>query len=454
MMHAARLTSHRLPQLDAAMHTGSPYVAYAYSYPHKTAYRRLRPAHRLDQVWAREKRDALFLYLHVPFCEMRCGFCNLFTTANPREALTRAYVAALQRQARSVREALGDGIHVARTAIGGGTPTFLSASELERLLRVCSETFDVRPGSIPMSVETSPRTADLDRLKALNDFGVDRISIGIQSFVDAEVAAAARAQTSTGVHAALERIRSIGFPTLNLDLIYGLPGQSVQSWLISLQAALRWRPEEVYLYPLYVRPLTGLERRGCATHDGLRLDCYRAGRDYLLAEGYEQVSMRMFRRHDQRMASSDPVYCCQEDGMVGIGCGARSYTSGLHYSTDYAVGATGVREIINDYLHRTDEQFRYADYGCEVSAVEQRRRLIIKSLFRTAGLDRNAYHERFGDDPVDAFPELQPLIDEGYLIATAAHLIPTAAGLERSDALGPMLFSDCVKATMAEFDLR
>lgn len=449
--HAIR----RLPQVDATLATGSPYVTYAYSYPHKSAYRRLDPPRALRDVWAAEKKDALFLYLHVPFCEMRCGFCNLFTTANPKEVITRQYVAALERQAKIVRDALdGNAIRVARVAIGGGTPTYLPPAELERLLDVCRTQFGVMPGSVPMSVETSPRTAEPERLAVLKAFGVERISIGVQSFVDAEVAASARAQTAAWVDAALGRIRDAKFPVLNLDLIYGLPGQTVQSWLASLRIALQWRPEELYLYPLYVRPLTGLERRGCSAEDQLRLDCYRAGRDYLRGEGYEQISMRMFRRRDVTADSVDAIYCCQDDGMVGLGCGARSYTRALHYSTDYAVGATGVREIIDDYLHRDDAQFALVDHGCAVNDAERRRRWVIKSLFRNAGLDRKIYRAEFGNDVLTEFPELLPLVEHGYFKEASDRLLPTDSGLERSDALGALLFSDAVKATMAEFELR
>src|SRR5262249_36887626 len=108
-------------------------------------------------------------------------------------------------------------------------------------------------------------------------------------------AASARPQKTATVTAALEMIRAEGFPTLNVDLIYGLPGQTPSSWLYSLREALRWRPEELYLYPLYVRPLTGLGRSH-REWDDVRLACYRAGRDLLRERGYQQVSMRMFQK--------------------------------------------------------------------------------------------------------------------------------------------------------------
>src|SRR5262245_27508587 len=108
------------------------YAGYAYSYPHNTAYRPLNPPVLLRDLWANEARDALFLYLHVPFCEMRCGFCNLFTTVNADASLELAYLDTLERQARRVREALGEA-SFSRMAIGGGTPTYLDLDGLTRL---------------------------------------------------------------------------------------------------------------------------------------------------------------------------------------------------------------------------------------------------------------------------------------------------------------------------------
>ena len=253
----------------------APYVSYAYSYPHKTAYRPLDVPARLADAWANENKQSLFLYLHVPFCEMRCGFCNLFTTANPNEEMTTAYLEALKRQAVEVRRELGD-VRFARLAIGGGTPTFLQPSGLESLFDIASNIFDCEVDLIPASCETSPLTADESRLRVLRDRGIDRISIGVQSFAEAEVRAVGRSQRTSVVENALERIRKLGFPVLNLDLMYGLPGQTVESWLSSLEAALCFEPEELYLYPLYVRPLTGMSQHP-KEWDDIRLACYREG---------------------------------------------------------------------------------------------------------------------------------------------------------------------------------
>jgi oxygen-independent coproporphyrinogen-3 oxidase len=427
------------------------YAGYAYAYPHKTAYRPLQPPVALREVWADERREALFLYLHVPFCEMRCGFCNLFTLTRPKDNLADTFLAALRRQAVRVRAALGD-CRFARVAVGGGTPTFLDPGPLEQLFDVAEHTLGADLAAVPVAVETSLATAEPDKLGLLRDRGVKRVSIGVQSFLEAEVAAAGRPQKTADLETALERLRATGFATLNIDLIYGLPRQTVASWLTSVRAALRWRPEELYLYPLYVRPLTGL---GGSRHQGedLRLSCYREARALLQDTGYVQVSMRLFRaRHAP--VSDGPVYCCQEDGMVGVGCGARSYTRALHYATEYAVRAPGIRAILADYVARADETFDQADYGFRLGPEEQRRRYTIQSLLWGEGLTPAAYRARFGSEVFDDLPELGELEPLGLAFRDRERLRLTAAGLERSDTLGPWLYSEPVRERMGDYAWR
>jgi oxygen-independent coproporphyrinogen III oxidase len=428
----------------------SPYQAYVYAYPHKTAYRPF-PARTLSNIWAPEKRDAIFLYIHIPFCEMRCGFCNLFTTVNHNEEVAHQYVRAVQRQAHRVKTALPDA-QFTRFALGGGTPTQLAIADLEAILTVAETIMGADLKAIPMSVEVSPETATIEKLKLLRDRGCDRISIGVQSFIDAEVQATQRRQTCEQVLAALHRIREAGFPTLNLDLIYGLPGQTVDSWLHSIRTALQFHPEELYLYPLYVRPLTGLELSD-RQWDDIRLACYRAGRDLLLAAGYTQVSMRMFRAQSG-MAMSSPVYCCQSDGMVGLGCGARSYTRSLHYSNDYAVNAKTIRSILDDYIASDDLVFDVATYGFELNIDEQKRRFILLSLLSEDGLDCIAYRDRFGSDAMIDFPDLSLLRVWQMAEWQGSILRLTPLGLERSDAVGAGLFSDQVQRSMHEYTLK
>jgi oxygen-independent coproporphyrinogen-3 oxidase len=437
---------------------GEIYTAYSYSYPHKTAYRQFAQPLRLRDMWANEPKDNLFLYIHVPFCEMRCGFCNLFTTTNPGEELTTSYLSALRRQAEIVKDELGES-SFARMAVGGGTPTFFHASELEQLFDIACK-FGADSRKVPVSIEVSPATVDKEKLQLLYSRGIHRVSIGVQSFDDNEVRAAGRPQRVSDVHVALASIREFAFPVLNIDLIYGLPGQTDDSWLNSLRSAISYRPEEIYLYPLYVRPMTGLGKsriRGASERidDGLeqRLLLYRAGRDFLRANGYKQISMRMFQAQ-HCPANEGPLYCCQNDGMVGLGCGARSYTKELHYSSEYAVGNQQINEIIAAYVASDDERFRQTERGIRLSADEQQRRFVIQSLLQVDGLDTAAYTKRFGSNVLHDFPSLNWLVAEGLATVSGSTIQLSESGVEQSDKIGFDLYSAGVVDLMREYQIR
>ena len=297
-----------------------------------------------------------------------------------------------------------------------------------------------------------PETALPDRLAVVvGAGGADRISIGVQSFVDAECKAVNRPQQAADVHRALAAIRASGVAALNVDLMYGLPGQTAATWEYSLRSALEYRPEELYLYPLYVRPLTTLGRKGAEAVDAHRVALYEQGRALLAEAGYRQVSLRMFKRGDAS-ATPAPVYCCQADGMIGLGCGARSYTRGVHYSSEWAVGARGVRDIIDRWIVKPDDAFAVADYGFVLDAAEQRRRWLILSLLSDEGLDLATYRARFASDAAADFPELGAL-PPAHVVRTDAQLRLTPEGLAHADAIGPALFSADVRRRMAEYDL-
>lgn len=438
----------------------SPYQGYAYAYPHKTAYRRLDPPRALSDVWRDESRKSLFLYVHIPYCEMRCGFCNLFTHSQTRTGIPAemesAYIDGLTRHAEIVRGALQES-QFSGGAIGGGTPTFLTPPALEKVCGIFKSFF--KSGLAPsISVEASPFTATPERLAILRAHSVTRLSLGVQSFKTNEVAAAGRAQVGDELQRALRNIKDAGFPLLNIDLIYGLPEQTVETWLESVREALRWEPEELYLYPLYVRPLTGLGLRNesrtgdDAEWNALRLNCYRAARTLLQEHGYRAQSMRHFRRADLPAGNND--YCCQEDGTVALGCGGRSYTRALHYSNEYAVSGAGVREIVERFVNASESDLARISYGFELDDHEQRRRYVIKSLLRADGLHLKAYESFFGSDAIGDIPTLNELIELRLARVHGDALRPTELGLEYSDVVGPWLASAAVRERMQAYTLR
>jgi oxygen-independent coproporphyrinogen-3 oxidase len=419
---------------------------YAYSYPHKSSYGPLSPPVPIAAAWRYEDVTRLSLYVHIPFCEMRCGFCNLFTQSQPAEQVVEAYLATLARQMRVVHAAVPSA-SFSQFAMGGGTPTFLSPAQLETLLGEVELTFNQSLRRLTTSVEVSPATATKDRLEVLAGFGVERISLGVQSFEATETQQLGRPQKAHEVQEALYRIRSGGFPVLNIDLIYGDPRQTRESWLASLQQALRYRPEELYLYPLYIRPETGLARAGSLSFRH-RTDLYLAARDLLGEHGYDQASLRCFRLPPSGSPSS---YGCQRDGMIGLGCGARSYTQRLHYSTHFAVAQAGIRAILAGWIAQTDHDLSLATHGIWLSDEEQRRRFLLLSLLQAEGLAITEFQERFPSSTVEELPEVAGLLERGWLVRTEDRYVLTPRGLQYSDTVGPLLYSQPVRDRLRAF---
>ncbi len=191
--------------------------------------------------------------------------------------------------------------------------------------------------------------------------------------------------------------------------------------------------------------------------------------------GYDQHSMRMFRRPPNGTSpggSTAPdlvdttvteqtnsntkrdrrTYSCQLDGMVAIGCGGRSYTKTLHYSSEYAVGRRAVHAIIDSYMARESHSFRSAFYGVRLSEEEQRRRYLLMSLLQVAGVDVCDFENGFHVHPMNVCPEMTRLKELGWLEVVDERVRLTEQGLERSDEIGPFLFSQEVKAKMGEYE--
>lgn len=427
------------------------FEGYAYSYPHKHSYRKLESL-SLRQLWKDEKKDALFLYIHLPFCEMRCGFCNLFTIANPQENIVDSYLEALEVQARVIKEVI-DPKSFAQIAVGGGTPTFLELPQLEKLFSIMRY-LGAEPKEIPISFEMSPKTISPEKLQFLEQNGVDRVSIGIQSFLDDETKALGRPQKNREVEDALQLIRKYKFNTLNLDLIYGTFGQTMETWMYSLQEAINVKAEEIFLYPLYVRALTGITKLNQNTEDH-RIDLYLAAKAFLIKNGYEQISMRLFRLKTTGSAKPATHYSCQEDGMIGLGAGARSYTKQVHYSSEYAVARGNIKHIINAYIAKTESDFGAVDYGIELPFEEQKRRFVIKSILHATGLDMSRYKDLYGNDLLLDFPQLDLLIrDDLASIRENNRMKLTSKGTDYSDAIGPWLYSGFIKERIQTFELK
>ncbi|MDX1410581.1 MAG: radical SAM family heme chaperone HemW [Nitrospirales bacterium] len=204
----------------------------------------------------------LGLYIHVPFCRKRCHFCAFYLMVH-REELVRAFLLALEREIRLWGKELGT-VPVSTVYLGGGTPTTLSAKQLISILEVVSQNFPLSPQA-EISVEASPDTVGLPVLQELREAGVNRLSIGAQSFDESVWVHLGRSGNILATRTALEQARQVGFQNVSFDLMYGLPEQSPESWQQSLQEVIALNPTHVSCYALTVEEGTRFHR---AQHRG------------------------------------------------------------------------------------------------------------------------------------------------------------------------------------------
>ncbi len=198
------------------------------------------------------------LYLHVPFCQKRCTYCDFNTYAGQSERIPD-YVAALSREIAMLGASSPTKIPVHTLFFGGGTPSLLSAPHYETLLKTIAAAYDLQPG-LEASLEANPGTVTGPYLKSLRAAGFNRISFGMQTADPGELALLGRIHDFYDVIRAVQWARQAGFAQINLDLIFGLPFQSLETWQASLEAALRLNPEHLSLYALTVEHGTPLYR--------------------------------------------------------------------------------------------------------------------------------------------------------------------------------------------------
>ena len=255
----------------------------------------------------------LALYLHIPFCAVRCAYCD-FNTYAGLERLYEPYAAALIREIRRAGDERGRPA-VRTIFVGGGTPTVLPVALLADVLDACREAFDVASDA-ELTSEANPGTVDQAHFAALAGMGVNRLSMGVQSFDDAELAWLGRIHSTEEAVAAFHAARAAGFGNINLDFIFGLPGQDPAAWTRTLARAIDLAPEHLSLYSLTVEPGTPLfdqARRGAIAEpdDDLAADLYTLACHALAAGGYEQYEISNWaRRRDQGSGIRD-----QESGV-------------------------------------------------------------------------------------------------------------------------------------------
>lgn len=447
------------------------YIQYMYSYPHKTAYRRLKDIYLQDymgQLSGGRAEAGCSLYFHIPFCQYKCGYCNLFSLAGASGGFMEEYVDSMERQAEQWAGMLPGDVRFSDFTLGGGTPLILPEHLLRRIFRIARDYFGMDCQKCPVIVETSPNQTTEEKCSLLKEEGVTRISLGIQSFHPKELEVLHRHHPVEQAQKAIEIIQSSGIDCLNLDFIYGIPGQSIETLRDTLLRAFTYHPEELFVYPLYIKPETALDREQVKPSGNIAV-MGRFVREFLREHGYMPYSMRRFVRqtcetlsgvrkgaseqarslHGEDRGRGTSPSLCGFGNTLALGCGGRSYIGNLHFCTPYAVRQESCRQILESYIGQRD--YCRPSHGFLLSGEEQRRRYVIKHILFETGIDRRDYRQHFAGEPEFDFPCLKGWIADGYAVSADDRIYLTEEGFLLSDYLGPQLISEEVRRRMDSF---
>ena len=305
---------------------------------------------------------ALGLYIHIPFCEKKCPYCD-FNTYAGLQPLYQETVDALCMEMARWAEPLQQRT-ITSIFLGGGTPTVLAEGQLAQIFAAVRRLFTLA-GDCEITSEANPGTVDRAKFVLLRELGVNRLSLGVQSFQPDELQFLGRIHDVDDVYRAVDAARSAGFDNINLDFIFGLPHQAPKSWEGTLQRALSLRPEHLSLYSLIVEPNTPLQNwvsngRVDAPDDDLAADLYESAMITLAEAGYWQYEVSNWAlRRDQEDQPHMPARACRHnllywrnDEYLGIGPGAHSHLRSCDLAGQVVGRRWGNRKPVAGYTRR------------------------------------------------------------------------------------------------------
>ncbi|MEX2355965.1 MAG: radical SAM family heme chaperone HemW [Thermaerobacterales bacterium] len=370
------------------------------------------------------------LYVHIPFCARKCFYCD-FTAYFHRDERAERYVSDLLAEIKLAAAALAarqqeagqaEAISFRTVFFGGGTPSILTASQLSRIFDRLHACFSI-PAAAEFTLEANPGTLTPDRLEAMRRGGANRLSIGAQARQPHLLAALGRDHGWDDVEAGAAAARAAGFDNFNIDLMFGLPGQSMADWQESLAAAAALEPAHVSSYGLEVEPHTSYGRwqregRLRLPPDDLQRGMMEVMIERLAARGFEHYEISNFARPGRR-SRHNLNYWANGD-YLGLGAGAWSHWQGarwgnLRYLKRYHEAvAAGVRPV--DEVDEPDQRTRKAE-------------AVILGTRLVEGMPRSWFYRRFDEDVTDIFgPELARLTDRGWLSVDDDRIALTAEG--------------------------
>jgi oxygen-independent coproporphyrinogen-3 oxidase len=391
-----------------------------------------------------DERPVAGLYVHVPFCRYHCAYCYYAVSVDQRQESVQRYLSALEREMDLIVERRGIPLHTITTVFfGGGTPTYLDGAQIAQTVGELRKRFDLNRVE-EFTVESDPTTVSLAKMEAIRAAGVNRVSIGVQSFSTEINLLNERKHSEQESLAAIETIRQAGIGNLNIDLICGLIGETEKAWEHSIDRLLEVAPEHVTIYLFSLRPQTSafvlLKKGGLPQppNEEERIEWMLYARQRLIDRGYQQTTPNCFVReprfeqiHQRNAWSSLP--------LIGLGNSAYSFVNNC---VTQNVRAT------ESYVGRLFAGRTPLEIGTRLNSRDLVVRYLILRL-KQLHVNRQDFRERFGFEIEDVFrPQIQRLVEMGFLESSETAISLTLSGIIYVDDVCRSFYSEDVSRRM------
>ncbi|HBI47477.1 MAG TPA: coproporphyrinogen III oxidase [Smithella sp.] len=371
------------------------------------------------------KKEQAGLYIHIPFCLSKCGYCSFYSIKSIN--LIPEYIAALKKEIKYYRNIFSsfDTIY-----IGGGTPSLLSAVQIDDLISTLNKYFDI-DRQAEITIEVNPGDVSLEYFQALRKLGINRLNIGVQSFDDKVLKFLGRRYSSKEAITSIEAARASGFDNLGIDLIYGVHGVNIKSWKNTLQKAVSFAPEHISCYQLSLDDRTPLYKKYSLNDwhlpdENTELKLFLTNSEELENAGYIHYEVSNFARLDKFKSRHNQKYW-QHAPYLGLGPAAHSFLNNKRWWNKAAV-KTYLNKIVQGKMPVEDTE--------TLSAEQLQLEALFLGLRTQAGIDLKLYKTRHGIDLLaDKETIIDVLIKNKLVELRNGFLYPTRAGMAIADSL-------------------
>ena len=370
--------------------------------------------------------DKISLYIHIPFCAQKCLYCD-FPSFARKDHLRKAYIEALNKEIISLREKHNN-LEINTIFIGGGTPSVLESNELECLLKEIAKLNMAK--DIEYSMECNPGNLTEEKLEVMKNYGVNRISIGLQAKQDNLLKGLGRIHNYKTFKENFLLAKKVGFNNINVDLMFGLPNQSLNEWEETLREIISLEPAHISAYSLIIEEGTAFYN--LYENDKLKLPTeeeerkmYHLAKKILEENGFNQYEISNYAKEGKECRHNLAYW--NMDNWIGVGSAAASYINGKRIKNISSV---------EEYINSINEKGEAVEEIINNSKNDNMEEFMFMGLRKINGIDENEFKKRFSMNINDVYGEiLNKYIDEGLLIRDSGRIFLSEKGIEISNII-------------------